>query len=72
MNPSCLILAVQACGGGVMVWGMTSLQTLCPKIAIDHSLNGTACLSFVADHMHLSNDKSLSIFDARPEFPTPS
>jgi len=32
MDPSCLVTTVQACGGGVMVWGMFSWHTLGPLI----------------------------------------
>ncbi len=50
MDPSCLVSTVQAAGGGVMVWGYF-LGTLC-IVPIKHSLNVTAYLSIVADHVH--------------------
>ncbi len=43
---------VQAPAGGVMVWGIVSLQTLGPFVQIVHCLNATAYLSIVADHVH--------------------
>ena len=43
MDPSCLVLAVQAGGGGVMVQGIVSTE---------HSLNSRDHLSMVADHIH--------------------
>jgi len=39
MDPSCLVTTVQA-GGGVMVWGMFSWDTLGPLVPIVHCLNG--------------------------------
>ncbi len=50
MDPSCIVSTVQAGGGGVMVWGYF-LGTLC-IVPIKHSLNVTAYLSIVADHVH--------------------
>jgi len=52
MDPSCLVSTVQAGGGGVMVWGIFSWHTLGPLVPIEHSLNPTAYLSIVADHVH--------------------
>ncbi len=52
MDPSCLVSTVQAGGGGVMVWGIFSWQTLGPLVPIEHCLNTTAYLSIVADHVH--------------------
>ncbi len=37
-----------------MVWGIFSWHTLGPLVPIEHFLNATACLSIVADHVHLS------------------
>ncbi len=51
MDPSCLVYMVQA-SGGVMVWGIFSWHTLGPLVPIEHSLNTTAYLSIVADHVH--------------------
>ncbi len=51
MDPSCLVSTVQA-GGGVMVWGIFSCQTLGPLVPIEHRLNATAYLSIVYDHVH--------------------
>ncbi len=51
MDPSCLVSAVQA-GGGVMVGGIFSWQTLGPVVPIEHCLNTTTYLSIVADHVH--------------------
>ncbi len=51
MDPSCLVLTVQA--GGVMVWGIYSWHTFVPLVIIDYRLNATAYLSIVADHVHL-------------------
>ncbi len=53
MDPSCLVSTIQACGGGVMVWGIFSWYTLGPLVPIEHRLNATAYLSIVADHVHL-------------------
>ncbi len=50
MDPSCLVLMVQA--GGVMGWGLFSWHTLGPLVPIEHCLNATAYLSIVADHVH--------------------
>ncbi len=50
MDPSGLVSMVQA--GGVMVWGIFSWHTLGPLVPIEHSLNTTAYLSIVADHVH--------------------
>ncbi len=52
MDPSCVVSAVQAGGGGVMVWGIFSWHTLGPLVPIEHRLNTTAYLSIVADHVH--------------------
>jgi len=52
MDPSCLVITVQAGGGGVMVWGMFSWYTLCPLEPIGHRLNATAYQSIVSDHVH--------------------
>jgi len=52
MDPSCLVSTFQAGGGGVMVWGIFSWHTLDPLVPIEHCLNTTAYLSFVADHVH--------------------
>ncbi len=51
MDSSCLVSTVQA-GGGVMVRGIFSWQTLSPLVPTDHRLNTTAYLSIVADHVH--------------------
>ncbi len=51
MDPSCLVLMVQA-GGGVVVWGIFSWHTLVPLVPIEHRLNATAYLSIVADRVH--------------------
>ncbi len=50
MDPSCIV-SVQA-GGGVMVWGIFSWQTLGPLVPIEHHLNTTAYRSIVANHVH--------------------
>ncbi len=52
MDPSCLVSTVQAGGGDVMVWGIFSWLTLGRLVSIDYSLNATAYLSIVADHVH--------------------
>ncbi len=52
MDPSCLVLTVQAFGGGVMVWRIFSWHTLGPLVPIEHHLNATAYPSIVADHIH--------------------
>ncbi len=52
MDPSCLVLMVQAGGRGVMVWGIFSWHTLGPLVPIEYRLNATAYLSIVADHVH--------------------
>jgi len=39
MNPPCLVTTVQAGGGGVMVWGMFSWDTLGPLVPTGHHLN---------------------------------
>ncbi len=52
MDPSCLVLKVQAGGGGVMVWGIFYLHKLGPFIPIEHCINATAYLRIVADHVH--------------------
>jgi len=52
MDPSCLVPTVQAGGGGVIVWGIFSWHTLVPFVTIEHGLNTTAYLSFVADYVH--------------------
>jgi len=49
-DASCLVSTVQA--GGVMVWGIFSWHTLGPLVPMEHSLNTTAYLSVVADHVH--------------------
>jgi len=46
MDPSCLVTTVQA-GGGVMVWGMFSGDTLGPLVPIWHRLNATAWALFL-------------------------
>ncbi len=51
MDPSCLVSTVQA--GGILVWGIFSWHILGPLVPIEHSLNTTAYLSIVADHVHL-------------------
>ncbi len=51
MDPSCLVSMVRA-GGGVMVWGIFSWHTLGVLVPIEHGLNATAYLRFVADHVH--------------------
>ncbi len=48
----CLVSTFQAGGGGVMVWGIFSWQTLGPLVPIEHCLNATVYLSIVADHVH--------------------
>jgi len=52
MDPSCLVTAVQAGGGGVMVWGMFSWPHFRPLSANGHRLNATTYLSIVSDHVH--------------------
>ncbi len=52
MDPSCLVSTVQAGGGGVMVWGIYSWQTLDLLVPIEHRLNATVYLSIVSDHVH--------------------
>ncbi len=52
VDPSCLVSAVQAGSGGVMVWGIYSWHTLGPFVPIEHQLNATAFLSIVADNVH--------------------
>ncbi len=44
MDPSCLVSTVQAGGGGVMVWGISSWHTLGPLVPTEHCLNATAYL----------------------------
>ncbi len=39
-------------GGGVMVWGIFSWDTLDPLVPIEHRLNSTAFLSIIADNVH--------------------
>ncbi len=39
IDPSCLVLTVQAGGGGVMVWGIFSWQTLGHLVPIEHQLS---------------------------------
>ena len=52
MDPSCLESAVQAGGGGIMVWGIFSRHALGPLIqSVKHRLNAAACPSIVADHV---------------------
>jgi len=51
MDPSCLVLTVQA-GGGVMVWGIFSWHTLGSLVPNDYHFNATAYLIIVADHVH--------------------
>lgn len=51
MDPTCLVLTVQAGGGGVMVWGRLACYTLSMLIPINHRLIATAFLSIVADHV---------------------
>ncbi len=51
MDPSCLVLTVQAGGGGVMVWGIFSWHTLGLLVPIEHRLNTTVYLSIVVDHV---------------------
>ena len=50
--PTWLVSTDQACGGGLMVWGMFSLHTLGPLIPIKNCLNATDYLSIVVDHVH--------------------
>lgn len=52
MDPSCQMTTLQAGGGGTMVWGMFSWSTLGPLISLDITLNSTAYLNIVADHVH--------------------
>ncbi len=52
IDPSCIVSTVQAGGGGVMVWGIFYWHTLGPLVPIEHSLNATAYLSIVVDHVH--------------------
>ncbi len=47
MDPSCLLSAVQAGGGGLMVWGIFYWHTLGPLVPIEPCLNTTAYLSIV-------------------------
>uniref|UniRef100_A0A8C7TKJ0 Uncharacterized protein n=1 Tax=Oncorhynchus mykiss TaxID=8022 RepID=A0A8C7TKJ0_ONCMY len=51
MDPCCLVSTVQAGGGGVMVWGMFSWQTLGSLIPIDTSLYATAHLNMLAENL---------------------
>ncbi len=39
MDPSCLVSMNQACGCGVMVWGIFSWHTLVPLVPIEHRFN---------------------------------
>ncbi len=43
---------VQAAAGGVMVGGIFSWHTLGVLVPIEHRLNTTVSLRFVADHVH--------------------
>ncbi len=63
MDPSCLVSAVQAGGGGgVMMWRIFSWHTLGPLVPIEHRLNTTVYLSNVADHVHPFMTTVLPIF----------
>jgi len=42
LEDSCLVTAVQAGGGGVMVWGIFSWHTLGSLVPFGHRLNATA------------------------------
>ncbi len=53
MDPSCLVSAVQAGGGGVKLWGIFSWHTLGPFEPAEHRSNATADLSAVAEHVRL-------------------
>lgn len=52
MDPSCLVSAVKAGGGAVMVWGIFSPQLFGQLKPIEHRLNAAAHLSIDADHVH--------------------
>lgn len=52
LDSTCPLSTVQAGGGGVMVWGMSSSHTLGPLIAANHCLNVTAYQSIVVNHAH--------------------
>lgn len=52
MNPFCLISAVQAGDGGVMVWVMYSWLTLRPSVPAEYSLSVAYYLSIAADYVH--------------------
>jgi len=52
MDPSCLVLMVQASGGGVIVCRIFSWHTLGPLVTNEYHLNTTAYLSIAADHIH--------------------
>ncbi len=47
MDPSCIVLTVQASGGGVMVWGIFSWHTLSPLVPITDLLYTTAYLGML-------------------------
>ncbi|GBO40395.1 hypothetical protein AVEN_242819-1 [Araneus ventricosus] len=49
-RPSCQMTPLQA--GGVMVWGMISWSALGPLISMDTTMNSTAYLNIIADHVH--------------------
>ncbi len=49
---ACLVSTVQAPGGGVMVWGIFSWQTLGPFVPIENHLYATDYQSIVANHVH--------------------
>ena len=51
MDQICPVSTLQAGGGGVMMWGMFFWHALGPSISINDSLNATAHLSIVADHV---------------------
>ncbi|MBN3278646.1 TCB1 transposase, partial [Polyodon spathula] len=49
MHPSCHVSKLQADGGGVMVWGVFSWQTLGPLIKVEQRLNATGYLNIITN-----------------------
>ena len=52
MHPSWCVSTLQAGGGGVMVWGVFSWDTLCPLIKVEQRLNATGYLNIFANQVH--------------------